>query len=61
MPSILDLRVQLADRVGRVKGLIGYIGANGLLGKVRTFSGGGGERNFPLTGFDFYAALAKRS
>lgn len=34
MPSILDLRVQLADRVGRVKGLIGYIGANGLLGKL---------------------------
>lgn len=35
MPAILDLRVQLADRVKRSKALIEFINANGLLGKVR--------------------------
>lgn len=34
MPAILDLRVQLADRVKRSKALIEFINANGLLGKV---------------------------
>lgn len=35
MPAILDLRVQLADRVKRSKALIEFINANGLLGKVK--------------------------
>ncbi|KWU46470.1 methyltransferase type 11 [Rhodotorula sp. JG-1b] len=34
MPAILDLRVQLADRVKRSKALIEFINANGLLGKL---------------------------
>lgn len=34
MPSILDLRAQLADRIARARGLIDYINSNGLLGKL---------------------------
>jgi hypothetical protein len=34
MPSILDLRAQIGDRVNRLKSLIDFIGRNGLLGKV---------------------------
>ena len=34
MPSILDLRTQIGDRVNRLKSLIDFIGRNGLLGKV---------------------------
>lgn len=34
MPSIIDLRTQLADRVLRARALIDYINSNGLLGKV---------------------------
>ncbi len=34
MPFILDLRSQLADRVGRAKALIDFVNSNGLLGKV---------------------------
>ena len=34
MPAILDLRTQIADRLNRLKGLIGFITENGLLGKV---------------------------
>ncbi|KDE03357.1 hypothetical protein MVLG_06163 [Microbotryum lychnidis-dioicae p1A1 Lamole] len=33
-PHIMDLRAQLADRVSRARILIGYIGSNGLLGKL---------------------------
>lgn len=35
MPSILDLRVQLANRTARARALILFIGDNGGLGKVR--------------------------
>lgn len=35
MPFILDLRSQLADRVGRARALIEFVNSNGLLGKVR--------------------------
>ena len=34
MPAILDLRTQIVDRLNRLKGLIGFITENGLLGKV---------------------------
>lgn len=34
MPSILDLRTQIGDRINRLKSLIDFIGRNGLLGKL---------------------------
>ncbi|KAL7410733.1 Non-repetitive/WGA-negative nucleoporin C-terminal-domain-containing protein [Mrakia frigida] len=34
MPAILDLRTQIGDRLNRLKGLIGFITENGLLGKL---------------------------
>jgi len=39
MPFILDLRSQLADRVGRARALIEFVNSNGLLGKVSSFPG----------------------
>lgn len=34
MPAILDLRSHIADRLSRLRSLIEFIGANGLLGKL---------------------------
>ncbi|KAM0753804.1 methyltransferase type 11 [Meredithblackwellia eburnea MCA 4105] len=34
MPPILDLRVQLADRVTRARGLVDFVNSNGLQGKL---------------------------